>query len=552
MAIRNAMTAIEWPDDALSVFATLRGPLFALTDDQLLAFKGRCGSLHPLRTIDSSELDDSEREVADSLVILRDLHINRNRQPIADTVAGLLTAVRAHAGIAIWPTGEQALANCLRVVDRARRFERRGAASFRAFVELLEDEAELGTTSDAPVVEEGSEGVRLMTVHKAKGLEFPVVILADLTCGATHEDPAQFVNGERKLWAEPLCDLVPRDLLDNRDLELERERAEGVRVAYVAATRAKDLLVVPSVCDEAQPGWLEALNPALYPKRSVWRLRQPAPGCPDFGLDAVVERPGRAQDGEGVAPGQHTAEAGNEVVWWDPNVLGLGAETSVGLRQDKLLRADESGLVASEGIEAHRAWQARRQQSIERGSIPALHVESVTGNAAAGPQLPEANIEVVYLDAERKARPRGARFGALVHVVLALVDLDADEHQIRAVAAAQSLILGAPTDEAEAASETARAALRHPLLRRAAKVKESVRREASVMLQIANDRVVEGILDLAFREQTETRAEWTVVDFKTDHELGRNLDAYERQLSLYVKAVEVATSEAAHGILLVV
>ena len=42
--------------------------------------------------------------------------------------------IRAHAGIAMWPTGEQALANCLRLVDLARRFEQRGASSFRAFV----------------------------------------------------------------------------------------------------------------------------------------------------------------------------------------------------------------------------------------------------------------------------------------------------------------------------------------------------------------------------------------------------------------------------------
>ena len=63
-------------------------------------------------------------------------------RPIADTIAQLLEATRAHAGIAIWPTGEQALANVLRVVDLARRFEAGGASSFRAFVERLRDEAE--------------------------------------------------------------------------------------------------------------------------------------------------------------------------------------------------------------------------------------------------------------------------------------------------------------------------------------------------------------------------------------------------------------------------
>ncbi len=75
-----------------------------------------------------------------------------------------------------------------RLIDLARHFER-GASSFRAFVESVEEEAEHGEADEAPIVEEGTEGVRVMTVHKAKGLEFPVVILADPTCPATRDVP---------------------------------------------------------------------------------------------------------------------------------------------------------------------------------------------------------------------------------------------------------------------------------------------------------------------------------------------------------------------------
>jgi ATP-dependent helicase/nuclease subunit A len=58
----------------------------------------------------------------------------------------------------------------------ARHFEQE-ASSFRAFVEKLEADVERGNADEAPIVEEGIEGVRVMTVHKAKGLEFPAVIL---------------------------------------------------------------------------------------------------------------------------------------------------------------------------------------------------------------------------------------------------------------------------------------------------------------------------------------------------------------------------------------
>ncbi len=56
-----------------------------------------------------------------------------------------------------------------------------GGISFRGFVEELAAQAEKEEAAEAPVLEEDSDGVRLMTVHGAKGLEFPVVILADLT-----------------------------------------------------------------------------------------------------------------------------------------------------------------------------------------------------------------------------------------------------------------------------------------------------------------------------------------------------------------------------------
>src|SRR5262249_33514394 len=105
-ALRNALQAIERPDDELSVFATLRGPLFAVSDAALLAWRERVGTIHPLRSI-PDDLPESLRGVADCFAILRDLHRNRNYRPVSDTIARLLEATRAHAALAIWPTGMQ-------------------------------------------------------------------------------------------------------------------------------------------------------------------------------------------------------------------------------------------------------------------------------------------------------------------------------------------------------------------------------------------------------------------------------------------------------------
>jgi ATP-dependent helicase/nuclease subunit A len=131
IAFRAALGAIEWPDDELSVFATLRGPLFALNDEALLLFRQgvekdgtlKTRRLNPMRPIDRAMIPPATVEVADALELLRDLHIGRNRRPIAQTIMMLLEAVRARAGLALWPTAEQALANTQRMIDMARQFE---------------------------------------------------------------------------------------------------------------------------------------------------------------------------------------------------------------------------------------------------------------------------------------------------------------------------------------------------------------------------------------------------------------------------------------------
>ena len=559
LALRNALVAVEWPDDELRVFATLRGPLFALGDDALLAFRHRVGSLHPMHPVEALAIEPVEQEVADALAVLAELHRSRNRRPIAETVSRLLDAVRAHAGIAIWPTGEQALANCLRVIDLARRFERRGAPSFRAFVDRIESDAERGEAEEAPVVEEGTEGVRIMTVHKAKGLEFPVVILADPTCAATREPPTRHVDPERRLWVEALCGCAPPELIDQHQLEARKDRDEAVRLTYVAATRARDVLVVPVCGDDEIDGWLGLLNPAVYPEPDAQRNPAPAPGCPEFGDDSVVDRPdsARRSAATAVAPGLHRPRRGTHVaVWWDPHQLELDRDEQVGLRQQRILEADAEGHVAEEGERAHRHWQEGLAEARARGGAPSLEVETITAlaeaesSAAEEETMPEP-VSVMDVPLDRAGRPHGRRFGTLVHATLATVALDADGDSVAAVAALQGRLVGATSEEVDAATLAVRAALEHPILRAAASsaAEGGLRRETPVFLRLEDGRLAEGVVDLAFRE---SGAGWVVVDFKTDQELEPRRATYEKQVRLYARAVAKATGEPARPVLLTV
>ena len=117
---------------------------------------------------------------------------------MADTISTLLACTRAHVGFVLRPAGDQALANVLHVAELARQYEMDGGMSFRGFVDTLQLEASTRQAAEAPILEEGSDGVRLMTVHKAKGLEFPVVILADITARLTPYEAGRYIDPESR------------------------------------------------------------------------------------------------------------------------------------------------------------------------------------------------------------------------------------------------------------------------------------------------------------------------------------------------------------------
>ncbi|MFN2511698.1 MAG: UvrD-helicase domain-containing protein [Pyrinomonadaceae bacterium] len=585
-ATRNALTAIEWPNDELAVFATLRGPLFAFTDSQLLAYRSRCGTLHPFRQeglserravatrsdhtqtqtanlteafdepvatalgSDSDTTDRSFDEISEALGILRELHRRRNRRPIADTIGTLLAQTRAHAGFANWPTGEQALANIMRLTDMARRAERNGLISFRAFVDWLDEEAESGDIGDAPIMEEGVDGVRIMTVHKAKGLEFPVVVLVDITAKDSRE-PSKWVDQASGLSAMRLAGCTPIEVQENAHEEMRIEKEEAARVLYVAATRARDLLVVCAVGDQPYEGWLATLNPVLYPAEGISfkpRSTQP-PGCPQFGNDNVVGRPTNAVRPRGsVSPGLHQPKAGkHQVVWWDPAVLKPVSQANTRSRLTDFLKEDDKKVRSEEGIRVHAEWQTQRANVREVAGKPQWTVMTATSHVAM-PEGSKVAVESIEIDF---SRPHGKRFGILVHSVLSVVPLNSDHEAIADVARVQGRVLGATEDEAAAAVETVHRALRHPLMQRAAAAADvgQLRREVPVGLKLEDGVMVEGVIDLAFQEQ-KPGSPWTVIDFKTDFEVKGRLEEYQNQVSLYALAISRATGLETRPVLL--
>ncbi len=549
--IRAALTAIEWPDDELSVYATLRGSLFGIGDAELLEFRQlHARRLHPFRG-PREGLAERLRPIAEGLMALQELHRQRNRRPVAETIHDLLERTRAHAAFALRPSGEQVLANVLHLADEARSYEGAGGISFRGFVERLIEEADGPGSSQAPILEDGSDGVRLMTVHKAKGLEFPVVILADMPARLVRDSADRVIDPDRRLCASRIARWSPAELREREPEEIGRDRAEGVRLTYVAATRARDLLVVPTIgTGPRAASWVQPLDGAIYPPEERWSSGAEAPGCPAFGDETVLDLPDprRGQ----VKPGlYYRVKEQFGVVWWDPEALLLDVPERVGVRETSLIEASDDPETEEQDARVHRDWRRAREAAIADSSRPSREIVRATATAKESEPgaVPSAEVDVQVIELPIDPdRPGGRRFGALVHAILGTVPLDADPEQVAAFARLHARTLGAEEAEATAAAKAAVQVLSHDLLQRTRRAADrgGCRREIPLTLRGDDGAIVDGVADLAFEED----GSWVVVEFKTDRELSRALESYRRQAAIYGRAIALATGKPASAFLL--
>jgi ATP-dependent exoDNAse (exonuclease V) beta subunit len=638
-ALRAALTAIEWPDDELSVFATLRGPFFAIGDEELLEYVHRFGrttehgfrrhSFHPYRVPDILRGDPPAelrhlQPIAGALASLNLLHRHRNRvfpdhdgeRPWGGTSAilhRLLKSTRAHVGLALRPGGEQALANVLHVAELARQYEAGGGTSFRGFVEELRTEADTAHAAEAPILEEDSDGVRMMTVHKAKGLEFPIVILADLTCRLSRSEAARWLDPAAGLCALKLGGWAPIDLLLHGAEEAACDRAEAERLTYVAATRARDVLVVPAIGDEVyEGGWLDPLMPAIYPPVSERRQPGSAAGVPAFpSRDTVLNRPdGDPAKPSTVAPGSYcfqlpaadsqlsnnqsrvpelpsaraaeppasvrgsvsalrrdvadarrsntgaTSESQRpdkyEVVWWDPHVLTLETGSTIGLRRDDLIAKDGDSAAVAARLAEYDAWKLNRDAVVARASVPSRKTRTVSEVAVdRNAAVADESVPIEVIDVSRVAgRPFGPRFGTLVHAILATAALDADEGALARIGSAQGrLLIPQAADEEVYAAVEVAAAVLRQPLFDRVRNAEKAGKCHRELPIIWHGADAE-LVEGTIDLVFDDEQGSTVVDFKTDRELDADTDRYRRQLQIYCRAIGRSRDGKVRGVLL--
>ncbi len=254
--------------DELALAAILRSPLGGISDNALLAL--RCApridddksstKLHRrnlLRAVrrhrEIEFIDQDDQTALDRFAVwIESMIERRNRYGIADLLRYAVDSSEFMPIIAANFDGAQRVANVEKLFRLAEQFEKSGHL-IRDFVHYVEEFEAIGGREGEGQMDETANVVRLMTIHQAKGLEFPIVIIPDL-----HREPnrreAAFILDRHKGMTVRVPDGRGRSVRGALFNELGqrnrwREEFESMRLLYVAATRAEDLLIFSGAID---------------------------------------------------------------------------------------------------------------------------------------------------------------------------------------------------------------------------------------------------------------------------------------------------------------
>jgi ATP-dependent helicase/nuclease subunit A len=282
----NLLRAVAYPHDRVALAAVLRSPYGALSDQELYARR--------------RELDYRRASDLPLFGFLRRWNEEAGRRGVAELIDLIFEESYALEIARAGYHGEQAVANLLKLRRKAADFEAQEGGTLREFlVRAGRAIRELEEEGESPLADETLDAVRVLSIHRAKGLEFPVVFLPDLhrEFGGSRGEPVvryDWPTRTRGIRLGAVCDAGGAAL---SWLDRERRREELRRILYVGMTRAREILVLTGGVRAKGETYLSMLLPDLDRHARVTRVpyRRPALAAPP--APAEPERP----DFEGLA-----------------------------------------------------------------------------------------------------------------------------------------------------------------------------------------------------------------------------------------------------------
>ncbi|BAN02196.1 UvrD-helicase domain-containing protein [Ilumatobacter coccineus] len=520
--VRDALAvlrAIDDPNDTLSLIAALRSPLYGCSDVDLYEYH-QAHRRWSLRNDTPDQLGD-DHPVVSALAHLRTLW----EQRWWITPANMLERVLRERHGFLLGYGTRRPAEVWRrlrfLVDQARSFEESNGGGLRSFLDWAALQSSDGSRVHEPMLPEtDDDAVQIITIHGSKGLEFPITILSGMTTAAAGRR-----NGVSVLWGASgppevklRAGVATAEHSTRADIEEEMDDHEKLRLLYVAATRARDHLIVSghhkaSNNEQASFATRMAMFGATHPElcRTVDLT----------GLDGAGRQ--RDEPGDRTASTETTSPTGATTTSDAAAGSAAGADPTAALTERQRWIDERAALVAP--FDRPRTLSATAIARSVDATVADTDDDTVEPSPGEGPAV------------VRKKGRAGSAIGSAVHATLEFVDfhtraelaaLTTRQCELHAIPDAIDVVLALVTSALDSdAVELARAHRSY--------------RELYVAAPLG-DVMVEGYIDLL----VETPDGLVIVDYKSDsasspREIDEKLAAYELQGAAYAVALEAST-----------
>ena len=571
------LRCIDNPEQDLAMAAVLRSPLVGLDETALagvrLAGDGTLWQNLPAFVASLPDGVDEKEDLQQFMAAFDSWRTYSRRHGVAELLQCLYDDTAYVDFVGAMPGGDVRQANLKALYDRARQYEEAGFRGLFRYLQLMDKMKEDGLDlAPAKVVSEKEDVVRIMSIHKSKGLEFPVVFVADMGKAFNRRDTQDQILFHNRLGIglkqyDPEWRMsYPTLIWSGIAAQLRWEgTAEEERILYVAMTRARDQLILTghsSHIDRDWQRWTSRLNPAQAKSYFDWVM--PAALAP-FGAktDADYARPGAAwQDAIWQVRIARAVPAGT---------VEEGAYDGEP-RLEALRRGDLTGTPVPSWLDEQLSWQYAYPQAVRTAAkfsvsevkrrYQELHSDELQDEAdlsvpaaAVIPTAPGEDDAFAALPpwlAGEEAAVSGAQRGTALHKALQYITPAADQttatlrREIDAFVR-QGLL---SREEAKLVYVPVLAAFcQSDIGRRMAESPELHREYPFTVLLAGGDPLpetetgeqilIQGVIDCLFREDDA----WILVDYKSDRL--ETADAfrsrYAVQLALYKRAVEQIT-----------
>lgn len=571
------LRCIDNPEQDLAMAAVLRSPLVGLDETALagvrLAGDGTLWQNLPVFVASLPDGVDEKEDLQQFMAAFDSWRTYSRRHGVAELLQRLYDDTAYVDFVGAMPGGDVRQANLKALYDRARQYEEAGFRGLFRYLQLMDKMKEDGLDlAPAKVVSEKEDVVRIMSIHKSKGLEFPVVFVADMGKAFNRRDTQDQILFHNRLGIglkqyDPEWRMsYPTLIWSGIAAQLRWEgTAEEERILYVAMTRARDQLILTghsSHIDRDWQRWTSRLNPAQAKSYFDWVM--PAALAP-FGAkaDADYARPGAVwQDAIWQVRIARAVPAGT---------VEEGAYDGEP-RLEALRRGDLTGTPVPSWLDEQLSWQYTYPQAVRTAAkfsvsevkrrYQELHSDELQDEAALSvpaaaviPTAPGEDDAFAALPpwlAGEEAAVSGAQRGTALHKALQYITPAADQttatlrREIDAFVR-QGLL---SREEAKLVYVPVLAAFcQSDIGRRMAESPELHREYPFTVLLAGGDPLpetetgeqilIQGVIDCLFREDDA----WILVDYKSDRL--ETADAfrsrYAVQLALYKRAVEQIT-----------